>query len=102
MLQPLNDKVFITPGEPITKAASGLFLAPRKNSQPDRGVIAAVGPGNHTTSGVLIAPEVEVGDFVIYESLAAEPFEVDGKKYVCVEERAIRAVIGKNAEPSAD
>ena len=48
-IQPLSDRVVVTPQAAETKTASGLYIPDSAKEKPQQGTIAAVGNGKKTT-----------------------------------------------------
>jgi chaperonin GroES len=90
-VQPLGDRVVIKPlpKEEVTK--SGIVLPDTAKEKPQEGEIVAVGPGRVTDEGKRVAPEVKVGDKVIYAKYAGTEIKVDGEELVIVRESDILA-----------
>lgn len=62
--------------------------------KPQEGKVVAVGKGRVLDSGERVAPEVEVGDRVIFSKYAGTEVKYDGKEYLILRESDILAVIG--------
>jgi chaperonin GroES len=90
-VQPLGDRVVVKPlpKEEVTK--SGIVLPDTAKEKPSEGEIIAVGLGRMTDEGKRIAPEVKVGDKVIYAKYAGTEIKVDGQELVIVRESDILA-----------
>ncbi len=93
MIKPLADRILIEPAEAETKTQSGLFIPDNAKEKPMQGKIVAMGPGKKTEKGELIAPEVKVGDVVLYGKYSGTEVSVDGKNYLIVKESDIFAIL---------
>ena len=93
MLRPIGDYILITPGAPDTTSAGGILLpASTQEAQTQRrGVVVAVGSGIPALSGGRIAPDVAVGDVIIYRY--GEDINFGGEDYQLVREKEIVAVV---------
>ncbi len=91
-LKPLGDRVIVKPGEGEEKTASGIVLPDTAKEKPQEGEVVAVGSGR-TEDGEKIAPEVAVGDKVIYSKYGGTEVKVKGDEYLILSERDILAVI---------
>ena len=91
-LKPLGDRVIVKPSEGEEKTASGIVLPDTAKEKPQEGEIVAVGSGR-TEDGEKIAPEVSVGDKVIYSKYGGTEVKVEGAEYLILSERDILAVI---------
>jgi len=94
-VQPLADRVLIKPlpREEVTKG--GIVLPDTAKEKPQEGQIVAVGPGRVDDKGTRVAPEVKVGNTVIYAKYAGTEIKVDGDDYVILRESDILAIKGK-------
>lgn len=94
-IMPLGDRVVIkaVPQEETTK--SGIVLPDTASKEkPQEGEVVAVGPGKTTDNGERVAPEVKVGDRVIYSKYAGTEVKLDGQEYLILSgERDILAII---------
>ncbi len=91
-LKPLGDRVIVKPGEGEEKTASGIVLPDTAKEKPQEGEVVAVGSGR-TEDGEKIAPEVSVGDKVIYSKYGGTEVKVKGDEYLILSERDILAII---------
>mgnify|MGYP003522585613 FL=1 len=93
MIKPLADRVLIEPAVAETHTKSGIYIPDNAKEKPMQGTIVAMGPGKRTEKGELIAPEVKVGDVVLYGKYSGTEVTVDGKNYLIVRESDIFAVL---------
>ena len=92
-LKPLSDRIVIEPIEAETKTAGGIFIPDNAKEKPQRGNVVSVGAGRRSESGELIAPEVAVGDTVLYGKYSGTELAYEGKDYLIVRESDILAVL---------
>ena len=93
MIKPLADRVLVEPAVAETQTKSGIYIPDNAKEKPMQGTIVAMGPGKRTETGELIAPEVKVGDVVLYGKYSGTEVTVDGKNYLIVRESDIFAVL---------
>lgn len=93
MIKPLADRVLIEPAVAETQTKSGIYIPDNAKEKPMQGTIVAMGPGKRNEKGELIAPEVKVGDVVLYGKYSGTEVTVDGKNYLIVRESDIFAVL---------
>ena len=60
--------------------------------KPQEGEVVAVGPGKLADNGQRVAPEVKVGDKVIYSKYGGTEIKIDGEEYLILRESDILAV----------
>lgn len=87
-IQPLSDRVVVTPQVAETKTASGLYIPDSAKEKPQQGTIAAVGNGKKDHKMT-----VKVGDTVLYGKYAGTELKLDGKEYLIMREEDILAII---------
>lgn len=93
MLKPLGDRVIIELVQSEEKTASGIVLPDTAKEKPQEGKIVAVGTGRVLESGERVAPEVSVGNRIIFSKYAGTEVKYDGKEYLILRESDIVAVI---------
>lgn len=93
MIKPLADRVLVEPAVAETQTKSGIYIPDNAKEKPMQGTIVAMGPGKSNEKGELIAPEVKVGDVVLYGKYSGTEVTVDGKNYLIVRESDIFAVL---------
>jgi len=92
MLKPLADRVVLKPVTAEEKTKGGIVLPDTAKDKPQEGEVVAVGPGRILDNGTKLAPEVKVGDRVIYSKYSGTEVKVDGEEYLVVRESDILAV----------
>ncbi len=95
ILKPLSDRVVLKPVKAEEKTKGGIVLPDTAKDKPQEGEIVAVGPGKVLDNGTKLAPEVKVGDRVIYSKYSGSEIKVDGEEYLIVRESDILAVRAK-------
>lgn len=93
-LKPLGDRVIVKPltQEEVTK--SGIVLPDTvEKEKKEQGEVVAVGPGRLNEKGIRNAPEVKVGDRVLFGKYAGEDAEIDGVEYKVLKEEDVLAVV---------
>ncbi|WP_079906344.1 MULTISPECIES: co-chaperone GroES [unclassified Carboxydocella] len=93
MIKPLGDRIVIKPLASEEVTASGIVLPDTAKEKPQEGEVVAVGNGRLLENGERIAPEVKVGDRVIYSKYAGTEVKYEGEEYLILNERDILAVI---------
>ncbi|WP_028357720.1 co-chaperone GroES [Brackiella oedipodis] len=91
-LRPLQDRVIIKRLDNERKTSSGIVIPDSAAEKPDQGEVVAVGPGRKTPEGQTVAPEVKVGDKVLFGKYAGQAVKVDGEELLVIREEEILAV----------
>lgn len=92
MLKPLGDRVVIKVLEAEEKTSGGIILPDTAKDKPQEGEIVAVGTGRLLDSGERVAPEVKVGDRVIFSKYGGTEVKVEDKEYLIIRESDLLAV----------
>ena len=92
-IKPLADRVVIKPALAEEKSKGGIILPDTAKEKPVIGEVVAVGPGKISDEGKLLAPEVKVGDKVLYGKYSGTEVTVDGEEYLIMREADIFAIV---------
>ncbi len=92
-MKPLADRVVIKPSPAEEKTKGGIILPDTAKEKPVMGEVVAVGPGKVADDGKKIAPEVKVGDKVLYGKYSGTEVTVDGDEYLIMREADIFAIV---------
>ena len=92
-LRPLHDKVLVQREEEEETTAGGIVLPGSAAEKPSQGEVIAVGPGKRQDSGDQIAPDVKVGDTVIFGQYGGNEVKIDGEEYLILSESDIFGVV---------
>ena len=90
-LQPMGDRLVVKPLQSEEKTKSGIYLPDTAKEKPQEGKVIAVGPGRMTDEGKRIAPDVEVGDVVLYTKYGGSEIKIDGEEFIIMRESDILA-----------
>lgn len=107
-LQPIGPWVLVERQQDAAESIGGLAIPElaRTGGKPGRGTVVSVGAGVFTKKGVRIAPDVKVGDRVVFSRLTGH--EIEGlPDHVLVHEEELLAVIDPDTRidpvvPTAD
>jgi chaperonin GroES len=92
-IRPLHDRVIVKRIEAERTTASGIVIPDSAGEKPDQGEVLAVGPGKRDDSGKLNAPDVQVGDRVLFGKYAGQVVKVDGQEVMVMREEDIMGVL---------
>lgn len=92
-MKPLADRVVIKPSPADEKTKGGIILPDTAKEKPVIGEVVAVGPGKITDEGKTIAPEVKVGDKVLYGKYSGTEVTIDGDEYLIMREADVFAIV---------
>lgn len=92
-IKPLADRVVVKPLEQEEAKVGSIYIPDTAKEKPQEGKVVAVGPGKVSDSGDKVAPEVKVGDKVLYGKYSGTEVTVDGEDYLIMRESDILATI---------
>ena len=93
-LQPLADRVIIKPLKAEEKTKGGIVLPDTAKEKPQEGEVVAVGKGKVLDNGHVQAPDVKVGDRVLYGKYSGTEIKAnDGGDLLIVREEELLAVL---------
>lgn len=93
MLKPLADRVVLRVTKEEEKTVGGIVLTSNAQEKPRTAEIVAVGPGKTTKDGQVIAPEVKVGDTVIFAEYGGSKVKIDGEELLIAKESDLLAIV---------
>ncbi|HTO92863.1 MAG TPA: co-chaperone GroES [Bacteroidota bacterium] len=92
-IKPLADRVVIKPSPAEEKSRGGIILPDTAKEKPVVGEVVAIGPGKVTDDGKKVAPEVKVGDKVLYGKYSGTEVTIEGDEYLIMREADIFAIV---------
>jgi chaperonin GroES len=94
-LRPLDDRIVIKQSKAEEKTSGGIILPDTAKEKPQIGKVIAVGPGKLLDNGKRDIMAIKKNDEVIYEKYSGNEVEIDGEKYVILEEKYVLGIIEK-------
>ncbi|HEY3316009.1 MAG TPA: co-chaperone GroES [Bacillota bacterium] len=92
MLKPLADRVIVKVLESEERTKGGIVLPDTAKEKPQEGEVKAVGPGRILENGTKVAPEVKVGEIVVFAKYGGTEVKVNGEELLILRESDILAV----------
>ena len=93
-IKPLGDRIVIKPLEAEAKTKGGILLPDTAKEKPQEGKVVAIGKGKVLENGTTQAPEVKVGDKVLYGKYSGNEITTkDGEELLIMREEDILAII---------
>lgn len=93
MIKPVDDKVVVKVIKESEKATSSGFILSFSEEKPNEAIVVAVGPGLMLDNGVLMKPDLSVGDKVVFAKYQGTEVQHAGEDYLILAYRDIVAVI---------
>ena len=91
--RPLGDRVVVKRVQEELKTAGGIIIPDTAQEKPQEGEVIAVGPGGRDEKGDRIAPEVKVGDRILFGKWSGTEVKVDGQDLLIMKESDIMGVL---------
>lgn len=91
-LNPLNDRVVVTPVSAEKKTAGGVILPDSATEKPNKGKVVAVGAGKLGSDGKRQSLSVKNGDIVWYGKYSGTEVKIEGQEFKILREEDILAV----------
>lgn len=92
-IRPLHDRVLITRSEENETKLGSIIIPDSAKEKPHRGTVMGVGSGKLSEKGERIAPEVKVGDQILFGKYSGADIKVDGEEYMIMREDEILAIL---------
>ena len=92
-IKPLYDRVVIKRMEEEKLSAGGIVIPDSATEKPIKGEVIAVGTGKVLDNGQLRAPQVKVGDQVLFGKYSGTEVKLDGTDLLVVKEDDIFAIL---------
>jgi chaperonin GroES len=100
--RPLGDRVVVKRVQEDVKTAGGIIIPDTAQEKPQEGEVIAVGPGARDEDGERIAPEVKVGDRILFGKWSGTEVKIDGQDLLIMKESDIMGVLeGKASSKKA-
>jgi len=92
-IRPLHDRIVVRREEEETKSAGGIVLPGSASEKPAQGEVIAVGTGKILDNGEVRAPDLSVGDKVLFGQYGGSTVKVDGEELLILSESEIFGVL---------
>ena len=93
-IKPLYDRVVIKRMEEEKLSAGGIVIPDSATEKPIKGEVVAVGTGKVLDNGQVRAPQVKVGDKVLFGKYSGTEVKLDGVDLLVVKEDDLFAILG--------
>ena len=93
-IKPLHDRVVIKRMEEEKLSAGGIVIPDSATEKPIKGQVIAVGTGKVLDNGQVRAPQVKVGDTVLFGKYIGTEVKLDGVELLVVKEDDLFAILG--------
>lgn len=91
-LVPLGDRIVVKTVEQQETTRGGIVLPDSAKERPHEAEVLAVGAGRLLDNGERIAPQVQVGDRVVFAKYGGTEIKLDGEQYIILREADVLAI----------
>ncbi len=92
-IRPLHDRVIVKREAEERKSAGGIVIPDTASEKPTFGKIVAVGQGKVLENGQVRAPDVKVGDRILFGKYSGTEVKVNNEELVVMREEDVMAVL---------
>ena len=94
-IRPLHDRVIVKREAEERTSPGGIVIPDTASEKPTFGKVIAVGQGKALDNGQVRAPDLKVGDRVLFGKYSGTEVKVDNEELVVMREEDVMAVIEK-------
>ncbi|MCX2725273.1 co-chaperone GroES [Roseibium salinum] len=91
--RPLQDRILVRRIEADEKTPGGIIIPDTAKEKPQEGEVVAVGPGARDDSGSVMAPDVKVGDRVLFGKWSGTEVRLGGEDLLIMKEADVLGVL---------
>jgi chaperonin GroES len=92
-IKPLHDRVVVRALQMDEKTTGGIIIPDTAKEKPSEGEVVAVGAGARMEDGRIIAPDIKVGDRVLYGKWSGTEVKINGEDLLIMKESDIMGVL---------
>jgi chaperonin GroES len=96
-IKPLHDRVVVRRIDEEERTPGGVIIPDTAKEKPMQGEVLAVGPGARDEAGKRIAPDVSVGDKILFGKWSGTEVKIDGEELLIMKESDIMGIIEEGA-----
>ncbi len=92
-IRPLYDRIVVKRLEEKETIQGGIIIPDSAKEKPQEGEVVAVGQGKRLDSGKVVAPDVKVGDKILFGKYSGSEIKLDGQEYVIMREDEVLGIL---------
>jgi len=92
-VRPLHDRLLVRRIEATETAKGGIIIPDTAKEKPQEGEVLAVGNGKVLENGTTLAPDVKVGDKILFGKYTGTDIKLDGEEVLILREDEVLAVL---------
>ena len=92
-VRPLHDRIIVQRLEEGEQKVGGIIIPDTAKEKPQQGKVIAAGAGKVKDDGTRQAPDVKVGDRILFGKYSGQEIKLDGEDYLIMKEDEVLGVI---------
>jgi len=92
-IRPLHDRIVVKRLDEERTSAGGIVIPDSATEKPIQGKVIAVGNGKVLEDGKVRAPDIKVGDTILFGKYGGTEVKLDGQELLVMREDDVMAVI---------
>jgi len=92
-IRPLYDRIVVKRIEEKETIKGGIIIPDSAKEKPQEGEVVAVGQGKRLESGKVVAPDLKVGDRILFGKYSGNEIKLDGEEFVIMREDEVLGVL---------
>ena len=92
-LRPLHDRVLVRRVDGEEKSTGGIIIPDTAQEKPMEGEVLGVGPGTRNKQGERVAPDVQIGDRILFGKWSGTEVTLNGEELLIMNESDIMGII---------
>jgi chaperonin GroES len=92
-IRPLYDRIVVKRVEEKETVQGGIIIPDTAKEKPQEGEVVAVGQGKRLENGKVVAPDVKVGDRILFGKYSGSEIKLDGEEYVIMREDEVLGIL---------
>ncbi|BBK30421.1 chaperonin GroES [Stella humosa] len=91
--RPLQDRVVVRRIEAESTSPGGIIIPDTAKEKPQEGEVMAVGPGARDAQGTVQAPDLGVGDRILFGKWSGSEVRLEGVDYLVMKESDVIGIV---------
>jgi chaperonin GroES len=97
-IRPLNDRIVVKRIDEQETTRNGIIIPDSAKEKPQQGEVMAIGKGKRLEDGTVVAPDVQIGDRILFGKYSGNEIKLEGVEYIIMREDDILGVVNVQAK----
>jgi chaperonin GroES len=97
-IRPLYDRIVVKRVEEQESTVKGIVIPDSAKEKPQEGEVLAIGHGKRLENGKLVAPDVKVGDRILFGKYSGNEIKLEGTEYIIMREDDVLGILESGAK----